>query len=68
MRKNMGPADRILRVAAALILATLFSTQVITGMLGNLLMILAGIFVLTSIIGFCPIYVIFGYNSCPVRH
>lgn len=67
MKKNMGNTDKIVRVIIALVIATLFFTDVITGTLGIILMVLAGIFVLTSLINFCPLYSIFGVSTCAVK-
>lgn len=67
MKKNMGNTDKIVRVIIALAIATLFFTDVITGTLGIILMVLAGIFVLTSLINFCPLYSIFGVSTCAVK-
>ncbi|NOT90895.1 YgaP family membrane protein [Ferruginibacter sp.] len=64
MRKNMGSADRILRLVLAAIVAVLYFTNVITGTLGIVLLVLAGVFVLTSLISFCPLYVPFGIKTC----
>ncbi len=63
MKKNMGKADIIIRLIVAAIIAVLFFTHTITGTLGIVLMVLAGIFVLTSLFGFCPLYVVFGINT-----
>ena len=52
MRKNMGTIDRIARVVIAAVIAILYFTSVITGTLGIMLLVLAGVFVLTSLIGF----------------
>ena len=59
MNKNLGAADRIIRLIIAAIVAVLFVSNIITGALGIILMVAAGIFALTSIISFCPIYFIF---------
>lgn len=64
MKKNMGNADRMVRVIIAAIVAVLFFTNVITGTLGTVLLALAGIFVLTSLVGFCPLYAPFGISTC----
>ncbi len=56
MKKNMGTADRIIRVIIAAIVAVLYFTNVLNGTLGIVLLVLAGIFVLTSLISFCPLY------------
>jgi hypothetical protein len=67
MKKNMGTADRIVRVIVAVIIAALYFTNVITGTLGIILLALAGIFVLTSLISFCPLYAPFGLSTCKVK-
>lgn len=56
MKKNLGTADRIIRLVIAAIVAVLFASNIITGTLGVILMIVAGVFALTSVISFCPIY------------
>lgn len=56
MKSNMGSADRIVRVIVAAVILILFLTNVITGVLGIVLLALAAIFVLTSLIKFCPLY------------
>ncbi len=64
MKKNMGTADRIIRVIIAAIIAVLYFTGIIPGTLGVILLILAGVFVLTSLISFCPLYAPFGLSTC----
>jgi hypothetical protein len=64
MKKNMGNADKMVRIIIAAIVAILFFTNVITGTLGIVLLALAGIFVLTSLISFCPLYAPFGISTC----
>ena len=64
MKPNMGTADRIIRFIIAAIVAVLFFTGAISGTLGIVLMVLAGVFVLTSLIGFCPLYAPFGIRTC----
>lgn len=66
MKKNMGSTDQIIRVLIAVVVAALFFTKVISGVLGMVLLAVAGIFVLTSVVSFCPIYALFGMSSCPV--
>jgi len=67
MKKNMGNADRIVRVLLAVVVAVLYFTNVITGTLGIVLLVVAGIFVLTSLISFCPLYTLIGLNTCPAK-
>ncbi len=64
MKKNMGSADKIIRIIIAAIVGVLFFTKIITGTLGIVLLALAGIFVLTSLISFCPLYAPFGIKTC----
>ncbi len=67
MKKNMGTADRIIRVIVAVIVGVLYFTGTITGTLGIILLVLAGVFVLTSLISFCPLYAPFGIRTCAVK-
>ena len=67
MKNNMGSADRIIRFILAAVVAVLYFTNTITGTLGIVLLVLAGVFVLTSLIGFCPLYALVGLNTCPVK-
>jgi len=57
MKKNMGPADRSIRVIAAIVIAVLIVAKTLTGTLALVLGILGGIFLVTAVIGFCPLYV-----------
>ena len=63
MKKNMGTADRIIRVIIAAIMAILYFTGVVPGALGILLMVLAVVFVATSLISFCPMYLPLGLST-----
>jgi hypothetical protein len=65
MKKNMGSTDKIIRVLIAVVIAILFFANVISGTLGIVLLVLAGVFVLTSLISFCPLYTLIGANTCP---
>ncbi|MEQ8240842.1 MAG: DUF2892 domain-containing protein [Cyclobacteriaceae bacterium] len=67
MKNNMGTADRIIRVIIAAIIATLYFMNILTGTLGIVLLVLAGVFVLTSLISFCPLYTLFGLKTCPMK-
>jgi len=67
MKKNMGKVDKIIRVIIAVIIAVLYFTNVISGTLGIILMALAGIFILTSLISFCPLYTPFGIKTCAAK-
>nr|WP_321405661.1 DUF2892 domain-containing protein [uncultured Carboxylicivirga sp.] len=65
MKKNMGSADKIVRFIIAAVIAVLYLTNGITGTLGTVLLILAIVFLLTSLISFCPLYLPFGINTRP---
>ncbi|MBP6624076.1 MAG: DUF2892 domain-containing protein [Chitinophagaceae bacterium] len=67
MKANMSSADRIIRLVIAAIIATLYFTNVITGTLGIILLVLAAVFTLTSFISFCPLYTLFGISTCAVK-
>jgi hypothetical protein len=67
MKKNMGITDRIVRLLLAAVVAVLYFTDVITGTFGIVLLVLAGVFVLTSLISFCPLYTLIGLNTCPAK-
>jgi hypothetical protein len=63
MKKNMGTSDRIIRLVIAAVIAVLFFTNVIQGILGTVLLVLACIFLLTSLVGFCPLYTPFRLST-----
>ncbi len=64
MKKNMGSADRIVRLVLAALLAVLYYMETITGTVGIILLVLAAILVLTSFVSFCPLYLPFGLSTC----
>lgn len=67
MKKNMGSLDRIVRVVLAAIFAVLFFTKVVTGTLGIILLVLGAVFLLTSVVSFCPLYAPFGISTCETK-
>ncbi len=64
MKKNMGKADSAIRLVVAAIIAVLYFMNIITGTLGVILLVVAVVFAATSFINFCPLYTIFGMNTC----
>ena len=64
MKTNMGSADRIIRTVIALIIAALYLTNVISGTIAIVLAVLGAVFILTSLVSFCPLYAIFGIKTC----
>lgn len=67
MKKNMGTADKVIRFIIAAVLIALYYTGTLTGTLGIVGLVVAGIFVLTSLVNFCPLYAIFGIRTCPAE-
>lgn len=67
MKKNMGTADKIIRLIVAAVLAFLFYNGTIVGTLGIVAVIAAAVFVLTSLVSFCPIYPLLGINTCSLK-
>jgi len=65
MKQNMGSIDRTLRIAIAAVFGLLYFNGIVSGTPGIILLVLGGVFVLTSLVGFCPLYTIFGLNTCP---
>jgi hypothetical protein len=67
MTLNMGKADRFIRPLLALAFIALYFTGTVTGTIGIVLLVLAGVFLLTSVVGLCPLYTLLGINSCKVK-
>jgi hypothetical protein len=63
MKKNIGTLDKGIRLAIALIIVILDINDVITGTLGDILLIVAILLVITTFVGTCPLYLPFGWNS-----
>lgn len=68
MKKNMGTTDIVIRILMAIGIALLYYFNVIEGTLAYVLMALAIIFLVTSIINFCPLYTLFGINTCKSKN
>ncbi|WP_420385933.1 YgaP family membrane protein [Roseivirga sp.] len=66
MKKNMGTADRIIRLLVVAALVVLYVTGTVTGLWGTIALVVAAIFTLTSFVGFCPIYALVGVKTCKV--
>jgi hypothetical protein len=63
----MGRIDKIIRFTVAVIIALLVYYEVVEGAISYILLAVAAVFVLTSLTGFCPLYGVFGLNSCKVK-
>tara|TARA_R110002050_G_C8672708_1_gene492216 strand:- start:97 stop:306 length:210 start_codon:yes stop_codon:yes gene_type:complete len=67
MTKNMGSADRIVRTLIAIVAIYLYFSGTVTGVVGIILIVISAIFLLTSLISFCPLYRIFGLKTCKTK-
>lgn len=67
MKANMGTVDRIVRVLLAAVFAYLYFSGTVTGTVGLVLVVLGGVFLLTSVISFCPLYTLVGFSTCPAK-
>jgi hypothetical protein len=63
MKKNVGIADKVVRILLAITIVGLYLTNLISGTLAIVLLVLAGIFILTSFMSFCPLYLPFGIST-----
>ncbi len=63
MKPNIGTLDKAARIIAALAIVSLYFADQITGTAAVILLIFAGVFVLTSFIGVCPLYLPFGIST-----
>ena len=64
MKQNMGIVDRVIRIALAVVVAILYFTGKISGVLAIILGVVAVVFVLTSLMGNCPAYTLLGIKTC----
>lgn len=67
MKRNLGTADKIIRVIIAAIVAILYFTNVITGTTGIVLLAVAALLLITSLVSFCPLYALLGLKTCPAK-
>ncbi|HMV96021.1 MAG TPA: DUF2892 domain-containing protein [Anaerolineales bacterium] len=63
MKRNMSNIDRIVRVVIAALFAYLYFSGIVTGTLGLVLVVLGGVFLLTAIVAFCPLYAPFKFST-----
>lgn len=63
MKTNMGSLDRIARIVVAALIGILYFAGIISGTVAIVLLVVAGIFILTSFVGFCPLYFPFGLST-----
>lgn len=67
MKKNVGNKDKVLRIALAVVMSVLYFTRTVEGTLGTVLLLMGGVFLLTALVGFCPLYTLVGVNTCPKK-
>lgn len=67
MKQNMGSTDRSIRILLALVIGVLYYLGIISGTIGTVVLVFAGVFLLTSFLGFCPLYAPFGISTCKLR-
>ena len=63
----MGSVDRSIRLVVAAIVVVLYFSGVLSGTVGIIALVIAAIFTLTTLVGFCPLYTVLGLNSCKVK-
>ena len=63
MKRNLSNTDRIVRVLIAALFAYLYFGGIVTGALGIILLVLGAVFLLTSIVAFCPLYAPFKFST-----
>lgn len=67
MKRNMGNADRLIRFLLGFLFIGLFALKAVTGTWGVVLVVVGGVFILTSLISFCPLYTLFGISTCSAK-
>ncbi|MGB5821308.1 MAG: DUF2892 domain-containing protein [Saonia sp.] len=67
MKKNMGGADRIIRLSVAIVILILYYLNVLTGTWAYVLLALSAVFVLTSFMSSCPLYSLVGLSTCKAK-
>ncbi len=63
MKQNIGTTDKVVRIIIAVAIAALYFANLISGTVAIVLSVLAGVFILTSLLGFCPLYLPFGIST-----
>jgi len=63
MKRNLGTIDRVIRILVAVAVVILYITNVISGTPGIILLALSAIFVMTSILSICPLYIPLGLST-----
>ena len=64
MKKNVGKIDKSVRILVAIVIMALYYFGYISGTIAMVLLVVGAIFLLTSLLNICPLYSIFGINTC----
>lgn len=64
MKSNMGSLDKIIRLRLSIVIIILFYLNVFSDIVGLILLGFALVLSITSLIGYCPLYRIFGIKTC----
>lgn len=67
MKKNMGTADKVIRIVFAIIFVILYFAGIVTGTWGIIMLAVAAIFLITSILGICPLYMPFRISTMKTK-
>ncbi len=67
MKKNMGTADRLIRIVIAAVIAFLNYNETLTGTLATISLVVAAALLITSFVSFCGLYTLLGINTCKIQ-
>jgi hypothetical protein len=67
MKKNTGSADQGIRLLLAATLVVLYFSGVISGTFGLIALVVAAVFTVTALAGYCPLYSLIGVKTCKVK-
>lgn len=67
MKKNMGTTDKAIRIVLAIVFAIIAFTGAVASPWNYVLLVLGAVFLLTSVVSFCPLYAPFGISTCKVK-
>lgn len=67
MKRNMGTFDKVVRLILAICAGFLVYLELVSAPLSYILLTFSAVFVITSLVGFCPLYGVFGWNTCGVK-
>jgi ABC-type uncharacterized transport system permease subunit len=68
MKKNVGSIDKIVRLVIAVIAVYVAYKGMVASPWDYVLYAVAAIMVITSLMGSCPLFSIFGINTCKVKN